>query len=274
MKLLLVTALLGICCPFSFAQRVITNIQGDLYRFQNNAHYSVFLVTGKGVIATDPINEEAASWLKTQIKQRFNQPVKYVIYSHHHADHISGGQVFDEAVFVGHSLTKEAITQENIDVPLPQKTFDDKMTLILGGKVVKLFYPGKSHSDNGIIMLFPQEKTVFAVDFISIKRLPYRTLNNSFFPDWMEAIKKVEALDFEVLAPGHGELGGKPEVTEHRKYLEALFTAVKQAYTQGQSLDHMKKTILLKSYQHLGQYQAWREMNIEGVYNFLSGASK
>ena len=109
MKQLIATLLLITGLQIGFAQpptREITNITGDLYRFQNNAHYSVFLVTDEGVIATDPINEEAAKWLKSEITKRFNQPVKYVMCSHHHADHISGGSVFDEAVFVGHSLTR------------------------------------------------------------------------------------------------------------------------------------------------------------------------
>ena len=53
-------------------KRVITKIAGDLYRFQNNFHYSVFLVTPEGVIATDPINAEAATWLKAEIKKRFD----------------------------------------------------------------------------------------------------------------------------------------------------------------------------------------------------------
>ena len=57
------------------ATRAITHIAGDLYRFQNNSHYSVFLVTPDGVIATDPINAEAATWLKAEFAKRFNQPV-------------------------------------------------------------------------------------------------------------------------------------------------------------------------------------------------------
>ncbi len=139
MNQLLVTLLLITGLQIGFAQpptREITNITGDLYRFQNNAHYSVFLVTDEGVIATDPINEEAATWLKSEITKRFNQPVKYVIYSHHHGDHISGGKVFDAAVFVGHSLTKQNIIEEKMSVPIPDETFDDKKTIELGGKNV------------------------------------------------------------------------------------------------------------------------------------------
>ena len=56
------------------AKRAITHIAGDLYRFQNNFHLSVFLVTPEGVIATDPINAEAATWLEAEIDKRFARP--------------------------------------------------------------------------------------------------------------------------------------------------------------------------------------------------------
>ena len=84
--------------PSAFAQqpqgqpvRTMTRIAGDLYRVQNNDHYTVFLVTPAGIILADPINVEAANWIKTQLAARFpNTPVRYVLYSHHHQDHASG----------------------------------------------------------------------------------------------------------------------------------------------------------------------------------------
>jgi glyoxylase-like metal-dependent hydrolase (beta-lactamase superfamily II) len=72
-------------------------VTGDLYRFRNNFHVSVFVVTPEGVIATDPIDAGAAAWPRDQIQDRFEQPIRYVIYSHDHADHISGCEVFEKA---------------------------------------------------------------------------------------------------------------------------------------------------------------------------------
>ena len=84
--------------------RSITRIVGDLYRVQNNEHYTVFLVTPAGIILADPINVEAAAWIKAQLTERFpNAPVRHVLYSHHHQDHASGAAVFnDTAELVGH----------------------------------------------------------------------------------------------------------------------------------------------------------------------------
>ncbi len=251
--------------------RAITKIAGDLYRFQNKFHYSVFLVTPEGVIVTDPINAEAATWLKGEIASRFGVPVKYVVLSHDHADHSSGAEVFaDTALVVAHENAKAAILGEGRPTAVPDITFADRMTIELGGKRVELIYPGRSHSDNLIVMRFPDERVLFAVDMVSVGRLPYRDLSDAYFPDWIEALGRVEALDFDILAPGHGPLGGKRDVAAHRRYFEDLHAAVVAAARAGQSLEEMKRSITLDAYKDWGQYDAWRELNIEGMYRRVS----
>ena len=248
-------------------KRAITKIAGDLYRFQNKFHYSVFLVTPDGIIATDPINADAAKWLKAELKSRFGVPVKYLIYSHDHRDHVAGGEVFKpEATVIAHENARAAIIGEQRPTAVPDVTFSDRMTVTLGGKSVELIYLGRSHSDNMIVMHFPAERALFTVDFISVNRLPYKNLSDAYFPDWIEAVEKVEAMDFDILMPGHGPLGTKADVTGHREYLQALYDAVLDAARKGESLDDMKKSITLDAFSGMGMYDKWRELNIEGVY--------
>lgn len=253
--------------------REITNISGDLYRFQNNFHFSVFLVTPDGVIATDPINAEAAQWLKDELASRFNQPVKYLINSHHHADHASGGDVFaDTATFIGHEKMVAAAAAQGAEaVRAPDIVYSDNMTLTLGGKTVELHYVGKSHSDNMTVVRFPDEKTVFTVDFISTKRLPFRTLRDSYYPDWIDSIKAVEAMDFEIAAPGHGPLGTRQDVADHRRYHEDLTAAVQAQIDAGKTVEEAKAAITLDQYKDWTQYEAWLGENVEGAYRILSG---
>jgi glyoxylase-like metal-dependent hydrolase (beta-lactamase superfamily II) len=62
------------------------------------------MVTEEGIILADPLRPEFAEWLKDELDARFGVPVRYVIYSHHHGDHASGGEIFaDTAQFVGHA---------------------------------------------------------------------------------------------------------------------------------------------------------------------------
>ena len=84
--------------------REIVQVKGDLYRVRNGNWYTVFLVTPAGIILGDPIDETFSPWLKTELDSRFpDRPVRYVVYSHSHFDHASGGAVFAAtATFVGH----------------------------------------------------------------------------------------------------------------------------------------------------------------------------
>lgn len=258
----------GIATAQNAPKRNITKIAGDLYRFQNNFHFSVFYVTSDGVLVTDPINEDAAKWLKAEIKKRFDKPIKYLVYSHDHQDHSSGGDVFaDTATIVGHELTRAAMAGEKRPTALPQITFSDEMTLRMGGKEINLIYVGRGHSDNSIVLHFPAERTVFAVDFVSVKRLPFKNLSDTYIPDLIDQIRQVADMDFDILAPGHGKIGTRQDAADHADYVEGLYNKVLAAARAGQSLEEMQKSITMPKYESWSQYKAWLPMNIEGIYN-------
>jgi glyoxylase-like metal-dependent hydrolase (beta-lactamase superfamily II) len=99
--------------------RAIVNVTGQLYRAQNNNHYTVFLVTPEGIIMSDPINRDFARWLKAEYATRFKVPVRYVLYTHRDWDHASGGVVFaDTAEFVGHRNMLAALAPPAGNPPL------------------------------------------------------------------------------------------------------------------------------------------------------------
>ena len=82
-----------------------TRVADDVYTFRFMFHRNMFIVTDAGVIVTDPISPRAAKILRAEIAKVTEQPVEYVVYSHEHWDHISGGQIFrDEgARFISHA---------------------------------------------------------------------------------------------------------------------------------------------------------------------------
>src|ERR1043166_4419761 len=86
----------------------------NVYIFRYGRHQSMFIVTPQGVIATDPISylRPAKPYIDA-IKAVTDKPIKYVIYSHHHYDHIAGGQPFKElgATFLAHVRAKERLLE-------------------------------------------------------------------------------------------------------------------------------------------------------------------
>src|SRR5262245_62373194 len=80
----------------------IAKLTGDVYYARMDDYVSAFMVTPDGIVLVEPIGTEMATWLKGELARRFNVPVKYVIYSHSHWDHASGGSVYaDTARFIG-----------------------------------------------------------------------------------------------------------------------------------------------------------------------------
>ena len=116
----LLAACWSIQASAQFLPRGITQVTDNLYWAHQDSHRTVFLVTDEGVIMTDPISTEFSIWLKDEIQSRFGVPVRYVLYSHHHWDHASGGAVFeDTATFVGHENMLHNLELPPADTPLP-----------------------------------------------------------------------------------------------------------------------------------------------------------
>ncbi len=95
-------------------------IADDLYWVGNVTHNTVFLVTEEGIILADPVNRDFSTELKAEIDERFGVPVRYVLYSHHHWDHASGGAVWeDTAQFIGHENMLGHLELPSAGTPLP-----------------------------------------------------------------------------------------------------------------------------------------------------------
>ena len=254
----------------------ITRLADDVYLFRHQFHQAIFVTTPAGVIVTDPISAEAAAWLKVEIKKLTDQPVRYVVYSHHHSDHITGGSVFaDQATFVSHAAARAPIVDAaDSTTPVPSLTFTDRLFIDLGGKHVELIYTGKNHSDNSLVVLIPQHRLLFAVDFIPVDTVAYRTMRSDFPDDWIESLKRVEQLDFDILVPGHGKIGRKEHVRLFRGYLEDLRAAVIDQIKKRASLEETKKAVRLPKYEKWGRYDDWFPENVEGMYRYYSQAPR
>ncbi|MDT8399281.1 MAG: MBL fold metallo-hydrolase [Pseudomonadales bacterium] len=98
----------------------IIQIKDNLYRASNGAWHSIFLVTDDGIILADPLNVAFATWLKGQLDERFKVPVKYVIYSHSHFDHVEGAAIFKPDATI---IAQEGV-RENMDGRYPQMPGD------------------------------------------------------------------------------------------------------------------------------------------------------
>jgi glyoxylase-like metal-dependent hydrolase (beta-lactamase superfamily II) len=123
-----------------------TKVDGTdgVYIFRYQGHQAMFIVTPEGVIATDPIGERrpAAAAYIAEIRKITQAPIKYVVYSHGHYDHIAGGKPFKDlgATFVAHKNTKSLLERRQApDIVIPDRVVGDHGgKLKLGGTTLEL----------------------------------------------------------------------------------------------------------------------------------------
>jgi glyoxylase-like metal-dependent hydrolase (beta-lactamase superfamily II) len=257
-----------------------TKVEGtdNVYIFRFGGHQSMFIVTKDGVIATDPISERrpAAKAYIEEIQKITKAPIKYVIYSHSHYDHIAGGKPFKDlgATFIAHKNAKARIVAlKPDDVVVPDQVVDNKKVIKLGGTTLELLYVGKNHSDSTLVMRLPKEKIIFTVDWIPLQAIQFRGMADNYLPDIEEGLKKVIAMDWEKLIAGHPGPGGrqtgtKDDARNQLAYLQELSAAVKKAVDEGKSYADAQKEIKLPKYESWGGFGPFFPMNIERYYDF------
>jgi len=257
-----------------------TKVEGtdNVYIFRYMGHQSMFVVTKDGVIATDPISlrRPAAKAYIEEIRKVTQAPIKYVIYSHAHYDHIAGGKPFKDlgATFIAHKNAKARIVQlKPDDVVVPDQVVDKQKTITLGGTTLELLYVGKNHSDSTLVMRLPKEKIIFTVDWIPLGAVQFRDMADTYIPDIEDGLKKVIAMDWDRLIAGHPGPGGrqtgtKDDARNQLAYLQDLSAAVKQSVGEGKSYADAQKEIKLPKYEKWGGYENFLQMNIERYYDF------
>lgn len=249
----------------------------NVYVFRYGGHQSMFIVTPAGVIATDPISylRPAQPYIDA-IKAVTDKPIKYVIYSHHHFDHIAGGKPFKDlgATFISHKRAKERLLElkkQNslpAEVVIPDQVVDGKKSITLGGTTLELIYLGRNHSDNSLAMRLPKEKLVFTVDFAPIETVQFRNIPDNASPlEFIDSLKKLAALDWDRMITGHpyagGRFGAKKDIQDDIAYMEDLSAEVKKAAESGKCFDTAMKEVKLPKYEKWANYESTLPANIE-----------
>ena len=276
-RLLLACALLLSAITASAApQRAITDLGNNIYRFQNDTHYSIFIVGKRGVLMTDPINADAARWLKAEVDKRFGKlPVTHLVYSHNHGDHVFGGEVWKEpgTRVIAHQLAAADLARNRAPTALPDITFSDRLNVDFEGRPIELRYHGPNNGAGNISLYVPDAKTLFVVDWIVLKRLPWMELYYYNLDGMIASLHQALAIDFDTVAPGHGQTGTKADVREFLAYLEDLRAAVLDGMNQGKTLAQLQQDIKLDKYAGYAKYREWLPLNIKGAYEQLAQTS-
>jgi glyoxylase-like metal-dependent hydrolase (beta-lactamase superfamily II) len=256
----------------------------DVYGFRYQNYVSMFLNTDDGVILIDPIgqgNARTPSMIKEAVRSVTEGPVKYVVYSHSAADHATGGVVFaDTAEFVGHRRTAERLAAANDPTtPVPRMTFENDLTLELGGKRLDLYFADLSAADDYLIIHDPLSKVLMTVDYVQPRNVPFRTLLGH--PDWIVPRLQwiYDNLDFDVLVSGHASpemVGTRKDVLEQRQYYLDISESIDAARNRGLA-DNSPEMVNAVRDALTPRYGPWRRfdeflaLNVDGMIRWRAG---
>ena len=274
-------ALLGACAEGAEqapeTDSATSQVADGVFWFNAGTHNAFFVDTDDGVVAFDPISNDAAAGLAASIQGAVpDKPLAAIVYSHSDADHATGAPVLQEAFGGGVPI----IAQENAlpiimergdpDLPPPDLTFSDEMTLRFGGRAIELHYLGRSHSDNMLVPFLPEEGIIFAVDFVSNDRVGFRDLPGWFFDEFYVALDRLMEIPFETVVFGHGVVGDRATIERQLAYYADLRNAVQAALGEGLSEDEAVAQVRLDDYADWGQYEEWFPLNVGAVYRWLA----
>ena len=169
----------------------------------------MFVVTGEGVIAIESVNSEHSKGLLQAIREVTDQPVKYMLHSHNHWDHGSGGQVFKDAgattlAYVdGHAWMK---THTGPDMAVPDESWSGRRKdITLGDKTIELHYLGLNHGLGMTVFLLRAPRVAYFADLVTPNRVLFSIVPDFNIREWERSLEEILKLDFDKAVYSHSE---------------------------------------------------------------------
>ncbi len=139
-----------------------------------------------------------------------------------------------------------------IAVKPPTVTMSDHLTLVRGGREIRLMFLGRAHTGGDVVVFLPKERVVITGDLL-VEGTSY--IGDAFIADWPQTLEKLRALDYDVTLPGHGNpFKGKAKIDHFQAYLRDFWTQAQALRKAGVSVDDAAKRIDLRA--HAANYPA------------------
>ena len=247
-KLLVLVLVLFTLCDRAFAAEKLTQIAENVYAYvgtKNSSKNNSFganagIIIGKdGIVVVDTmISAKEAKRFIRDIRTISRKPIRYVVNTHYHLDHVFGNSEFAKlgAVVIAQENDKKAMensakeTLKNIGeygltpkdmtgttLAYPVLTYGDRMTINIGGQQIELIHARQSHTDGDTLVYLPDKKVLFTGDILFTNYHPF--LGEGNIEEWAKELDDIKSMDVEKIIPGHGPLSGKNDLDDMKEYI-------------------------------------------------------
>lgn len=251
----------------------VARIGEDIYSFKGGGEYfSMFIVTSDGVIAIESVDSGHATAMVEAIEKVTNQPIKYLLHSHNHWDHASGGQVFKDAgaTTIAHVEAYEWMkANTGRDMAIPDESWGgSRKNITLGETTVELHYLGMNHGLGMTVFLIPEQKIAYIADLVTPNRVLMSVVPDFNIKEWERSIEDVLELDFDKAIYSHNENsnalegGDKQDAKDNLQFIRDIRAGIYAEFQKGTNAYAIPSLLKLPKYQNWAMYDEWLSMNV------------
>jgi len=222
-----------------------------------------------------------------EIEKVTDKPVRYLINTHDHGDHIWANHLFKDASIVSSIECREEIAKQDeypdmsnfqkllphidfkgVKNTIPDITFDSELCLYQKNREVHLIHKGVGHTTGDTIVYLPKEGVMFAGDILFIYGTPL-CLTGSIL-GWIKYLDMMLGMDAKIFVPGHGPVCGKEAVIDVREYLSIIYNEGRKRFDKGMTAAQAAKDIALGRFQ---DWSNWRRVaaNVDRLFREFRG---
>jgi|SRR5579872_1897338 len=225
------------------ASNKLNKITDDLYEIEGDGGNVAVYITSEGVIVVDDKFEYDFNDIMAKIKSVTTQPVKYVLNTHHHADHTGSNEHFLPTAEIISTANARKNMIEGKQPGAPRVVFTDETDVYLGGKQVQMKYFGRGHTNGDAMVYFPALRTLHTGDLVAGTSPLIDYSGGGSLKEWAATLDGAMKLDFDTMIPGHGPVGRKADMLTYRNNVEKLRMEVTGMLRQNKSRDDIAKVV-------------------------------
>src|SRR5579863_4569364 len=228
----------------------LNKVKDDLYEIEGDGGNVAVYVTSEGVILVDDKFDQDHEGIVAKVKSVTDQPVKYVLSTHHHADHSGGNAKFLPTAEIISTANARANIVEHKQSNAPpgiapaRVVFTQECSVFLGGKEVRARYFGRGHTNGDAIIYFPALRTIHTGDMMAGVTPLIDYTGGGSVVEWTKTLDEAMKLDFDTVIPGHGPVTTRSGLLAYRNNVEKLRNRAAALIREGKSQEDVGKVMI------------------------------
>ena len=225
------------------ANNKLNKIADDLYEIEGDGGNVAVYITNEGAILVDDKFEYDFNDIMAKVKSVTNQPVKYLMSTHHHGDHTGSSDKFlPTTEIVAHKNNRMQMIQGK-QPGVPRVVFSEEASVFLGGKEVRAKYFGRGHTNGDAMIYFPALRVLHTGDLMAGANPLIDYSGGGSLKEWTATLDAALKLDFDTVIPGHGPIQKKADMMKYRDGIDKFTKQMSQMIRGGKSKDEVAKTL-------------------------------